>query len=320
MKPARLDHIRATDLAHAVALLAEHADSARVLAGGQSLVPLLATRRISPELLVDINGLRELEYVREDGDGLEIGALTRNRTIETSTLVAAATPLMVQALHHSGHVTIRNRSTIGGSTAYAHPAGESPAALLVLNASVVLHGPNGVRIVPVAEFFLGPHVTAARPDELLTAVRIPRPAPDTAVAIEEFARRHGDFAIAAVLAAVRHDADGRITDARIGLGGVGPTPLRATAAEQLLVGQIPTEDLLAEAAGSPIDPRAPTPADWREYVRRRTGRSAPELMTEGRPAEFSPFESGYDPADPIDRMIMATRNAVFPLHGLMPLP
>ncbi|OAP23736.1 MULTISPECIES: xanthine dehydrogenase family protein subunit M [Amycolatopsis] len=218
MKSAPFDHVRATSVEHAVAVLAEHADSARVLAGGQSLVPLLATRRAQPSLLVDINGLAELAYLRTEDGHVEIGALTRNRVIETSPITAKDAPLIVAALRHSGHVTIRNRSTIGGSASYAHPAGENPAALLTLGASIVLTGPAGRRILPAGEFFRGPHRTAAGPDELLTAIRVPVSPPETLVAVAELARRHGDFALVAVLSTLRLDSSGRIAAASLGVG------------------------------------------------------------------------------------------------------
>ncbi|WP_033295520.1 FAD binding domain-containing protein [Amycolatopsis jejuensis] len=271
MKPAPFDHVRATSVEHAVAVLAENADSARVLAGGQSLIPLLATRRAQPSLLVDINGLAELSYLRVDDGHLEIGALTRNRLIETSPVTADAAPLIVEALHHSGHVTIRNRSTIGGSASYAHPAGENPVALLTLGASVVLTGPTGRRVVPVGDFFRGPHLTSAAPDELLTAVRIPVSPPGTRVAVAELARRHGDFAVVAVLSALRLDDSGRITAASIGIGGAGPTPLRAFAAEQLLVGEHPSDELVraaGAAAAAVVDPPSDVhaPAAYRRRV------------------------------------------------------
>lgn len=271
MKPAPLDHVRATSVDHAISVLAQDADTATVLAGGQSLVPLLATRRISPSLLVDINGLDELSYLRDDGDHVEIGALTRNRVVETSPLSAAAAPLIVEALHHSGHVTIRNRSTIGGSASYAHPAGENPTALLTLGAEIVLTGPQGRRTVTAADFFLGPHRTAAAPAELLTAVRVPKAAPGTIVVVEELARRHGDFAIVAVLASLRLDTDGRIAEAAIGIGGAGPTPLRATAAEHILLGQMPSPQLVraaAEEATAAVDPITDlhAPADYRRRI------------------------------------------------------
>ncbi|GAB3394987.1 FAD binding domain-containing protein [Amycolatopsis echigonensis] len=271
MKPAPFDHIRATSVEHAVAVLAENGDSARVLAGGQSLVPLLATRRIQPALLVDINGLADLAYIRTGDGHVEIGALTRNRVVETSPVVANAAPLIVEALHHSGHVTIRNRSTIGGSASYAHPAGENPAALLTLGASVVLTGPAGRRILPVAEFFRGPHRTCAAPDELLTAVRVPVSPPGTRVAVAELARRHGDFALVAVLAALRLDGAGRIAAASIGIGGAGPTPVRAAGAERLLVGEAPSAELLraaGAAAAAEVDPPADVhaPAAYRRRV------------------------------------------------------
>lgn len=259
MKPAPFDYVRAIDVEHAVAVLAASDGDANVLAGGQSLVPLLAMRLAQPTVLVDLGRLADLAYVRDDGGHIEIGAMTRTRDVETSPLVAAAAPLLPAALAHVGHVTIRNRGTLGGSTAHADPAAEAPAVLRALDAEMLLAGPRGTRTVAAAEFFQGFLVTAVEPDELLVAVRVPKQAPGTVVAVQEFARRHGDFALAAVFTALRFAADGTVAEARISTAGVGQVPIRADAAEGLLVGTTAGPDAVAAAAAavaaatSPID-------------------------------------------------------------------
>lgn len=271
MKPAAFDHIRATSLDHAIAVLAEQDGDAKVLAGGQSLVPLLAMRLAQPTALVDLAGLDELSYVRADGDHLEIGAMTRARTVETSALVAERVPLLPAALRHVGHVTIRNRGTIGGSAAHADPAAELPAVLRALDGELVATGPGGRRTIPAADFFRGFLDTALDPGEVLTAVRIPAQPPGVRVAVQEFARRHGDFAIVAVFAAVELDDSARVRSARLGVAGADQVPVRADAAEALLAGQPLTPEVARAAAEAVAAATRPTddihaPADYRRRV------------------------------------------------------
>ncbi|MGD9525440.1 MAG: xanthine dehydrogenase family protein subunit M [Dehalococcoidia bacterium] len=249
MKPAVLDYYKATSVADAVQVLAEAEDGdGKVLAGGQSLVPMLNMRLARPSVLVDINGLNELDYVRRDDDVLAIGALTRNRRVENSAEVRTWSPLLAEAMRFVGHATIRNRGTIGGSVAHGDPAAEVPAVLCALDADMVITGPGGARTVAARDFFHGFLTTAVEADELLTEVRIPRLPDKTGYAVEELARRHGDFAIAAVFAAVTLDRDGRCTDARLALAGTNPTPVRARDAEAVLVGSSVSGELLNRAA------------------------------------------------------------------------
>lgn len=258
MKPAPFDYVRATHVEHAVRTLAESDGDAKVLAGGQSLVPLLAMRLAQPTVLVDLGGIDDLAYLREDGDHVEIGAMTRTRDVETSPLIAAAVPLLPAALHHVGHVTIRNRGTIGGSAAHADPAAELPAVFRALDAELIAVGPRGRRTVPSADFFQGFLTTTLEPDELVVAVRVRKQAPGTVVAVHEFARRHGDFALAAVFTAVRFDPDGAVAEARIGAAGVAQVPIRADAAEALLVGSPATPDVIATAATAVAEASSPS--------------------------------------------------------------
>ncbi|GEL19739.1 FAD binding domain-containing protein [Pseudonocardia asaccharolytica] len=271
MKPAPLDYIRATSVAHAVQVLAENDGDGKVLAGGQSLVPLLAMRLSQPTVLVDLGGLGELSYIRDESGHVEIGAMVRARTVEISSLIADAVPLLPVALRHVGHVTIRNRGTVGGSTAHADPAAELPAVLRALDADVVVTGPSGSRTIGAADFFQGFLTTALAPDEIVTALRVPKSAPGTRVAVQEFARRHGDFAIVAVFAAVELGASGEIAAARIAVAGADQVPVRAAAAEELLAGQDPSPAVLraaaAEVAGAtrPFDDIHGT-ADYRKKI------------------------------------------------------
>jgi carbon-monoxide dehydrogenase medium subunit len=233
-----------------VQLLTEPVDDGgdvKVLAGGQSLVPLLSLRLAAPSRIVDINRVDGLDGITEEGGVLTIGALVRQRTAEYSDVVARACPLMAAAIPNIGHTAIRNRGTIGGSIAHADSAAELPTVVMCLDAEMVIQGPGGERTVPAAEFFTGFFTTAIAEDELLTAVRIRSAAPGTGAAYEEVSRRHGDFAMAGVAAVVRLDGD-TVTEARIALSGVDALPVRASKTEAALVGQTLDDATLAAAA------------------------------------------------------------------------
>jgi carbon-monoxide dehydrogenase medium subunit len=269
MKPAAFLYRRAGTLDEALGLLAEHGEEARPLAGGQSLTPMMNVRLAQPSALVDLNPVAELAYVRASDGHLEVGAMTRQRELEQPD-VAAACPLLAAATRFIGHFQIRNRGTIGGSLAHADPAAEYPAVATALDAELVLQGPRGRRALRAREFFLGPFMTALEPGELLVEARLPTWG--TAAAFEELARREGDFALAGV--AVALDLDGRrIRRAGVALLGVGPLPIPATAAEELLVGAEPGDSEIsaaADAAAAQAEPRADIHADAdyrRELVR-----------------------------------------------------
>jgi len=250
MKPAPFEYTAPGSLAEALAVLAEHGDAAKPLAGGQSLVPMLAMRLTRPRMLVSLKRLRELGGIRRDDGILTIGAMTRHWEVEESRDVAEASPLLAEAIGLVGHPTIRSRGTVGGSIAHADPAAELPAVLVALDGRVRLRSSRGERTVPAAEFFQGMMTTAARPDELLTEVGFSVPAgARRGAAFEEVARRHGDFAMAAAAVALTLDADGRVTDARIALCGVEARPRRCTEAESALRGErLSGGDRLRDAA------------------------------------------------------------------------
>lgn len=247
MKPAPFDHVHATDLAHAVALLER--DGARVLAGGHSLLPLMNLRRSTPTLLVDLGRIPSLQGIRDAGTHLEIGAMTRHRDVETSPLARQHLPLLVAALGKVGYVTVRNRGTLGGSIANADPAAEAPAVLRALDGEVLAEGPAGHRVVPAAEFFLGPGRTALRPDEILTGVRIPKQSAGTVVAVHEVARRSCGWALVGAYACAG-PVDGRLDGLRLALSGAGETPFRATAAEDLLADRVVDADAITDAGAA----------------------------------------------------------------------
>jgi carbon-monoxide dehydrogenase medium subunit len=231
----------------ALALLAEHADDAKVLAGGQSLVPLLAMRLARPAQLVDINEIDALSYIRPiNGTGIAFGALTRERTAEHSPLVAERAPVLAEALPFIGHVSIRNRGTIGGSIAHADASAELPAVAVITGAEMVVRSAQGERAVPADDFFVGHFTTSMADDELLTEVRIPSGPDGAGWAFHEIARRHGDFALVGVAAMVTI-ADGRVGEARIAMMGVADRAVRASRAEAALGGQ-PADAGTIEAA------------------------------------------------------------------------
>ena len=246
MKPAPFAYRAPTSVGEAVAILAEHGDDAHVLAGGQSLLPMMALRLARPSMLVDVGRIAELGGMA-NGDGLRIGAGVTQRSLERSRLVAERCPLLHQAVPLIAHPPIRTRGTIGGSLAHADPAAELPAVAAALDAEVVLRDAGGQRVVPIARFFQGYLTTDCRPDELVVEIRFPEPAPHTGTAFVEISRRHGDFAIVGCAAVVALDG-GRVVDARIALAGVDMVPVRAGAAEAALKGETAAPALWKAAA------------------------------------------------------------------------
>jgi aerobic carbon-monoxide dehydrogenase medium subunit len=219
-----------------------------VLAGGQSLVPLLNFRLVRPAYLVDLNEIPGLDYIRGENGRVSVGALTRQRTLETSPVVRERTPLLADALPQVGHVQIRNRGTIGGSLAHADPAAELPAVVAALGGERVVRGTGGERVLRADEFFTGYLSTALRPTELLVEVRLPAVAPRTGTAFLEVSRRHGDFALVGVATSITLDEAGACTRCAIALTGVGPAPVVAREAARRLVGASPTSEALEDAA------------------------------------------------------------------------
>src|SRR5215467_14233181 len=252
MKPPKFRYFAPGSVVVALALLAEHADGGRVLAGGQSLVPLMNMRLTQPSVLVDINGIHELAYVKAWDGGLAIGTLTRDATLINDRTVGERLPLLREGAFHIGHPAIRNRSTVGGSIAHADPAAELPAVMVALNAEFEVRNRSGSRTISAQDFFKGYLSTDLREGELLTELRIPGLPSRAGSAFIEFARREGDYALAGVAAVIALDEDGTIADARLGLCSVGPAPVRAQAAEALLHGQHHGDEAWAAAATAVI--------------------------------------------------------------------
>jgi aerobic carbon-monoxide dehydrogenase medium subunit len=220
MKAPAFDYARATSVADAIALLAQHGERAKVLSGGQSLMPAMNLRLLAPELIVDIGALDELRGIKTQGGVLSIGALTRHVDLQKSSDIAAHAPLLKEAITHVAHPAIRNRGTIGGSLAHADPASELPACVIALDAVIVIRGPKGERRIAAEDFFVGIYQTALSADELLTAIEVPLPPPQSVHHFREFARRHGDYAIVG-LAAQAVVNNQRFTDFRPVFFGVG---------------------------------------------------------------------------------------------------
>ena len=233
MKPAPFAYTKAKTLKEAVTLLAKHKDDARLLAGGQSLIATLNMRLSAPDLLIDINGIKNLNGITKKGKYVEIGALARHAQVEHSDVIAKHAPLITLAMPHIGHPAIRNRGTFGGSIAFADPAAELPACLLALGGEIDIAGPRGKRKVKADAFFKGLFETALRPQEMITAIRIPAADKATRVGFAELARRHGDYAIVGLAASARGNGKG-LADVRLAYFGVGDTPVRARKAEAAL--------------------------------------------------------------------------------------
>ena len=246
MKPASFDYIVAESIDMAVASLKEAGADAKIIAGGQSLVPMLNFRLLRPSVLVDINRIAGLAFIEETDKDIRVGALTRHHQLETSPVIARHLPVLSCAMTHVAHLAIRNRGTIGGSLSHADPAAELPMMALLLDAELHVASASGKRTVAARDFFLDALTVDLEGDDMVTEIALPKLPPGTGWGFEEVARRHGDFALAAV-AVTLTVAGGAIAQARVALTGVGPTTLRATAAETLLMGHALEPNLTGRA-------------------------------------------------------------------------
>ena len=247
MIPAPFDYHAPQTLEEALGLLQQYRDDAKVLSGGQSLLPLLKLRLGAAGHLVDIGRIPGLECIEENGD-LRIGGRTRESALEHSELIHRRYPLLADAAAVIADPLVRNLATVGGNLAHGDPANDHPAAMLALRAQVVATGPNGPRTIPIDDFFTGLFATALEPDEILTEIRIPQPPPRSGGAYVKLERKVGDFATAAAAVQVTLAAGGEIQQAGIGLTNAGPTPIRATDAESFLTGKVPSDEVIAETA------------------------------------------------------------------------
>jgi CO/xanthine dehydrogenase FAD-binding subunit len=257
MKSAPFKYLAPATKVQALDALRAYGSDGKVLAGGQSLVPLLAMRLARPTVIIDVNRVAELAYLRWGRGGLAIGAMTRQRTVEVDKTVGTKMPLLQAATRWIGHPQIRTRGTIGGSLAHADPAAELPAVASVLEGRFVLSSAKRERVVDVKDFYVGYLTTAVQPDELLTEVRLSAQPAGAGWAFTEVARRHGDFALCGVAVLLQCDSRRRCTDARLAFFGVGPGPVRVEAVERALVGKPITQSAADEAgrlASAALDP------------------------------------------------------------------
>jgi carbon-monoxide dehydrogenase medium subunit len=256
MKLPPFEYACPTSVSEAVALLASHQGEAKPLAGGQSLVPMMAFRVAQPTLVVDLRKLADLRQIKISDDGVTLGAMVRWREILDDARLRTAQPLLVAAVEHVAHYQIRNRGTVGGSIAHADPASEMPGVVVTCDAKIAVVGKSGSRVIDAANFFEGPLMTALEPDEIITEIRLPAWPAKRRFGFQEFARRRGDFALAAAL--LFYDDDGsKVRNAHVGAVGVGDTPLRLPAVEQVLNGSTIDEATIANAeaaASASVDP------------------------------------------------------------------
>ena len=270
MKPASFDYIAADSLDVAVAALADAGADAKIIAGGQSHVPMLNFRLLRPSILVDINRIADLAFIAETDNDIRVGALTRHHQLETSPVIARHLPVLSCAMTHVAHLAIRNRGTIGGSLSHGDPAAELPMMALLLEAELHIASVSGMRTVAARDFFLDALTVDLAGSDIVTEIALPKLPPQTGWGFEEVARRHGDFALAAV-AVTLTVSNGAIAQARIALTGVGPTALRAAAAEALLVGHPLEPELTScviDAVRAAIEPETDlhASADYRRHL------------------------------------------------------
>jgi aerobic carbon-monoxide dehydrogenase medium subunit len=270
MIPASFEYLRPKTLPEAIGLLQQYGDDAKILSGGQSLIPMMKLRLARPGYLVDINRITGLAHIKEEGGYLKIGGLTREAELEASPLVRAKYPIIIDTAHVIADPQVRNLATVGGNLAHGDPANDHPATMVALGAEVVATGAKGERVIPIEDFFLSLFSTALQHDEILTEIRIPIPPPRSGGAYLKLERKVGDFATAAVAAQLTLDDKGACQKVGIGLTNVGPTPVKARKAEDFLRGKKLDEANIAQAAQLAADEADPS-ADLRGPVEYKKG-------------------------------------------------
>lgn len=273
MIPGQFSYHAPASIPEAITLLRQYGDDAKILSGGQSLIPLMRFRLAQPSHLVDINGINGLAYIREEGGTLQIGALTREADLDAEPLITERYPLLHDAIQVIADPLVRNLATVCGNVAHADPANDHPAVMLAYRAEVVAEGPHGKRMIPIDDFFVDTFVTALEPDEVLIELRIPSPTQRSGGAYQKLERKVGDYAIAGVAVQLALNDAGEVAQAGIGLTNLGPMPIRAVEAENALVGNVPDDAALtmaaelAAAASDPVDDLR-GPADYKRAVTR----------------------------------------------------
>jgi carbon-monoxide dehydrogenase medium subunit len=259
MIPPSFEYLRPKTVPEAVAMLQQHGDEAKILSGGQSLIPMMKLRLARPGVLIDINRISGLSYVKEEGGYLKIGGLTREAELEASPLVRSKYPILFDTAHVIADPQVRNMATVGGNLAHGDPANDHPATMVTLGAQVIATGPKGERVIPIDDFFVSLFATALQHEEILTEIRIPVPPARSGGAYFKLERKVGDFATAAVAAQLALDENGVCETVGIGLTNVGPAPVKARKAEEFLRGKKPDESNIAQAAQLAADESTPSP-------------------------------------------------------------
>ena len=270
MIPPSFEYFRPKTIPEAIAFLQQYGDDAKILSGGQSLIPMMKLRLARPSYLVDINRIEGLSHIKEESGFLKIGGLTREAELEASPVVRAKYPIIIDTAHVIADPQVRNLATVGGNLAHGDPANDHPATMLALGAQIVATGPKGERVIPVEDFFLSLFSTALQHDEILTEIRIPIPPPRSGGAYFKLERKVGDFATAAVAAQLTLDGNGTCQKGGIGLTNVGPTPIKARKAEDSLRGKKLDGSTIAQAAQLAADESEPS-ADLRGPVEYKRG-------------------------------------------------
>jgi carbon-monoxide dehydrogenase medium subunit len=288
MKPPKFEYVRAGTVDEAAAAKASHDGDASILAGGQSLIPMLNFRLARPAALIDLNHVEGLAYVRVEDEAVRIGAMTRQRDVERHEEAALACPVLPQALAHVAHPVVRNRGTIGGTVAHADAAAETPTALMALDGRVRVRGTSGERTIEASDLFVFHLTSSLQVDEVLVEVEFPRLTAGTGSAFREVTRRHGDYALAGVCAVATLGEDGSMRDVRLAYSGIAPTPVRAATAEELLAGAAPSAEAFAAAAEQAagyvdaVDEEQATAAYRRQLVRTLTARALEDACAAAR--------------------------------------
>ena len=270
MIPPSFEYLRPNTIPEAIAMLQQHGDAAKILSGGQSLIPMMKLRLARPAILIDINRISGLSHIKEEGGYLKIGGLSREAELEFSPLVRSKYPILADTTHVIADPQVRNLATVGGNLAHGDPANDHPATMIALGAQVVANGPKGERVIPIDNFFVSLFTTALKPDEILTEIRVPVPPPRSAGAYLKLERKVGDFATAAVAVQVTLDENGACQKVGMGLTNVGATPIKAGKAEDFLRGKKLDDAAIAQAAQLAADQAEPS-ADLRGPVEYKKG-------------------------------------------------
>ena len=270
MKPAPFDYYDPDSVEEVLDLLQQYGDDAKILAGGQSLGPLLNMRLSTPQIIVDLNRVADLEYYKSDDTGLKVGAMTRQSTLEDDTNLRTTQPILAASIPYIGHRSIRNRGTVGGSVAHADPAAEWPAIMLALDGTILIRNTTGTRTIDASDFYISALTTDLKPDEILVEIQLPNWVKTSGWSFIEFSRRHGDFAILGVATYLTIE-NRRCTKSRIAIIGGGPIPIRTSKAESMLIGETISDELLkdvAEQASKELDPDSDmhASADYRRHL------------------------------------------------------